>query len=70
MGQNGDAVHRLPELRYSLMPFKLLGMRARLDADYTNFYRAGLGYDEANGTQGFQPTYPNPNTPSGGGCPA
>jgi LPS-assembly protein len=56
VGQNSDAVHRVPELRYSLMPFDLGGVKTSLELDYVNFFRTGSTYDEANGISGFNPT--------------
>jgi LPS-assembly protein len=63
VGQNADAVHRVPELKYFLMPTKIWGVRASLEANYVNFFRAGSTYDEANGIAGFQPTISS--TPGG-----
>ncbi len=49
LAPNTDAVHRLPELRYSLMREKIKDTPFVFQAsmDYVNFYRSGYGYDNA-----------------------
>jgi LPS-assembly protein len=56
IGQNDDAVHRVPELKVSRMPEQVLGtgILGNFDFNYTNFGRASRGYDEINGVEGFQ----------------
>lgn len=48
---NEDAVHRLPELRFSQTPrqIKNSGLFYNLDLDYTNFTRSGKAYDDLDG---------------------
>lgn len=48
---NDDAVHRLPELRYSQTPrqIKNSGLYYNLDLNYTNFARSSKAYDDLNG---------------------
>jgi len=64
MGQNSDAVHRAPELKYSLMPTKLWGIRTALDVDYVNFFRPGTTYDDPHN---IAPTFSNPSNLLNGG---
>ena len=47
-GDNKDAVHRLPEVTYSLAEQKIfnLPLLFRLDMNYTNFYRPDSNYDD------------------------
>jgi LPS-assembly protein len=56
VGQNEDAVHRVPEIKISRMPEEILGtgILGNFDFNYSNFGRAGRGYDEINGVDGFQ----------------
>lgn len=54
LGDNGDAVHRLPEFRYNMKEQSLLdsGLFLRLNAQYVNFAREKYNYDDLkmNGT--------------------
>ncbi len=45
---NNDAVHRVPNLHYSLAEQSILGSNFlyRLDSDYVNFNRSDFGYDD------------------------
>lgn len=47
IGGNEDAVHRVPEIHYSILPRPLgtSGFSYALDLDYTNFTRSGPAYD-------------------------
>ncbi|MCM2282551.1 MAG: LPS assembly protein LptD [Bdellovibrionaceae bacterium] len=51
IADNADAVHRLPELRYSLIDRQLAetGITFRMDAKYTNFAREDFAYDDVAG---------------------
>ena len=53
---NSDAVHRWPELKYSVRdtPIGDTGLLYKLDIDYVNFARDGLAFDDMN-----QSTIPN-----------
>lgn len=48
---NDDAVHRLPEIRYSHSPKQISnsGVYYNLDLNYTNFIRPGKAYDDLSG---------------------
>lgn len=51
---NVDAVHRMPEIRWSLVDREIYdtGVFFRLDTNYTNFVRPNFGYDEVTSTNG------------------
>lgn len=58
IGGNEEAVHRLPEVHYSVLPTQLgqTGFHYALDLNYTNFTRSGPAYDNlslntVNGSQ-------------------
>lgn len=48
MAGNDDAIHRFPELQFTLVPQKLENsdLLYSLDIDFTNFTRSGNGYDD------------------------
>ncbi len=48
LADNDDAVHRFPEIRYSLTERRLWGKgpTLRLDSQYVNFSRSGFSYDD------------------------
>jgi LPS-assembly protein len=56
---NDDAVHRLPELKFSQTETRLgnSDYLFSMDVDYVNFARAGYGYDELN--TGYNPSGSN-----------
>jgi len=65
LDNNDDAVHRLPEIKYSLVqsPIANSNFLFKLDAQYQNFARNGLAYDD------ITPCDPNPVTGDVGiGC--
>ncbi len=47
---NADAVHRFPEVRYSVVerPLNLGNLTFRIDTKYTNFARSGFSYDDVD----------------------
>jgi len=50
IADNSDAVHRLPELRFSLLEKPLpAGFFARFDANYVNFARENFAFDDVVG---------------------
>ena len=59
LGNNNDAVHRLPELRFSqtMTPVAETGLLYTANLDYTNFARSGFAYDNMNGP--YDPNNPN-----------
>lgn len=49
MDKNQDTVHRFPEIRYSLIEKKYFGSGLfKMDAQYVNFARSGLSYDNVS----------------------
>lgn len=56
---NDDAVHRLPELKFSQAETRIgnSDFLFSMDADYVNFARAGFGYDHLNAA--YDPTLPS-----------
>lgn len=73
---NNDAVHRLPEVRYShvISPIGESNWLYSANIDSTNFVRSGFGYDDlvSNGTSKFIRASPNPdcNVPNWSTIPA
>lgn len=61
LGGNEDAVHRLPELRFSQINSKISDSDFiySFDADYVNFARSNFAYDDLNSA--YDPNNPNGN---------
>ncbi|MGE3386281.1 MAG: LPS-assembly protein LptD [Bdellovibrionales bacterium] len=55
LAPNNDAVHRFPEIRYSVSEKSILGspILFRMDANYNNFTRAEFSYDDMSATGVF-----------------
>jgi len=58
---NNDAVHRLPEIKFSQTETRLgnSDFLFSMDADYVNFARANFGYDELNAGYNSDPSAKN-----------
>lgn len=71
LASNEDAVHRFPELRYSLVdrPLGKSGLYFNLQTDYVNFSREDFAWDDVNGDGGAAPRTidANRSDPTGGG---
>ncbi len=64
LASNESAVHRIPELKYSIMDQRVLdsNLLFRMDANYVNFARDGFSYDDVNdSTKGDPACPPLPN---------
>lgn len=61
LASNNDAVHRLPEIRFSQVQTRLgdSEFMGSFDLDYVNFARSGFGYDDLNAS--FDPNNPSNN---------
>ncbi len=56
IGDNSDAIHRVPELRYSYLPLNWgpSGLLTHVDVDYVNFERAGKAFDDPDKSPYFR----------------